>query len=96
MKDTTLRSPEQLGMAIRLKRKEKYLSQSALAQQLGVNRKWVLHLEAGNPTAEIGLILKAAAALGLRLSVGDQQRRRSRTTSRLDEVFQRLQKPPGK
>ena len=49
MKDTTLRSAEQLGMTIRLKRKEKGLSQNRLAELLGVERKWVLRLEAGNP-----------------------------------------------
>src|SRR5256884_544991 len=35
MKDTTLRSAEQLGMTIRLKRKEKGLSQNRLAELLG-------------------------------------------------------------
>lgn len=38
-------------MTVRLKRwKEKGLSQSALAELRGVERKWVLHLEAGNPS----------------------------------------------
>lgn len=36
MKDTALRNAEQLGMAIRLKRKESGLSQTALAERLGV------------------------------------------------------------
>jgi transcriptional regulator with XRE-family HTH domain len=98
MKDISLRTAEQLGTVIRLKRKEKGLSQSALAELLGVNRKWVLYLEAGNPSAEIGLVLKAIAALDLRLSLSDKHRSSSgeAATSRLDEVFQRLQRPARK
>jgi len=102
MKDITIRSAEQLGMAIRLKRKEKGLSQTALADLLGVERKWVLRLEAGNPRAELGLVLKALKALDIRASLsdpgqsapGDDQRRAS--SSRLDEVFRRLERPAHK
>jgi transcriptional regulator with XRE-family HTH domain len=100
MKDTTLRNAEQLGMTIRLKRKEKGLSQSGLAELLGVERKWVLRLEAGNPGAELGLVLKALAALGLRALLSEEDRPVSREdrppTSRLDEVFSRLQRPVRK
>jgi HTH-type transcriptional regulator/antitoxin HipB len=101
MKDTTLRSAEQLGMTIRLKRKEKSLSQNRLAELLGVERKWVLRLEAGNPKAELGLVLKTLNALSLRASLSDEDRPASRedrqpSTSRLDEVFRRLQRPARK
>jgi len=101
MKDTTLRNAEQLGMTIRLKRKEKGLSQNRLAELLGVERKWVLRLEAGNPKAELGLVLKTLNALSLRAHLSDQDRSLSREdrhapTSRLDEVFRRLQRPVRK
>jgi HTH-type transcriptional regulator / antitoxin HipB len=101
MKDTTVRNPEQLGRAIRLKRKEKSLSQSALAARLGVGRKWVIGIESGNPKAEIGLILKTLDALGLRTSLSEGQLsptedRRQHEPSRLDEVFHRLQRPESK
>jgi HTH-type transcriptional regulator/antitoxin HipB len=102
MKDTTLRSAEQLGLTIRLRRKEKSLSQSALAELLGVERKWVLRLEAGNPKAELGLVLKALKALGIRADLSDQDRpppdneHRHPSTSRLDEVFRRLERPVRK
>ena len=95
MKDTTLRSAEHLGSAIRLKRKEKGLSQSALAERLGVERKWVLRLEAGNPKAEFALVLKALDLVGLRVLLGDQDRSAHKhrpEPSRLDEVFARLQR----
>src|SRR5688572_16654857 len=95
MKDITLRSAEQLGSAIRLTRKEKSISQSALAERLGVERKWVLRLEAGNPRAELGLVLKALEVLGIRVSLGHRPGGKlpQAASSRLDAVFERLQRP---
>lgn len=95
MKDTPLRNAEQIGMAVRLKRKEKGLSQSALAELLGVERKWVLRLEAGNPRAEFALVLKALELVGIRAFLRDEDRAAKGTRaepSRLDEVFNRLQR----
>jgi HTH-type transcriptional regulator / antitoxin HipB len=98
MKDIRWQNPEQLGRAVRLKRKEKGLSQSALAAQLGVERKWVIRLESGNPKAELGLVLKALEALGLQASLGDakppssSKDNRAVGPSRLEEVFHRLQR----
>jgi HTH-type transcriptional regulator/antitoxin HipB len=101
MKDTILRNPEQLGRSIRLKRLEKGLSQNALAAQLGVGRKWVIHLESGNPTAELGLVLKTLDALNLQASLSDEKRPSPGKDSpsgpsRLDEVFRHLQRPQRK
>jgi HTH-type transcriptional regulator / antitoxin HipB len=102
MKDITWRNPEQLGRTVRLKRQEKGLSQSALAAQLGVGRKWVIHLESGNPKAELGLILKVLDALDLQATLGDEKRpspgevSRASGASRLEEVFRRLQRPEAK
>ena len=95
MKDTVLRNPEQLGMVIRLKRKELKLSQSDLAKLLGVERKWVLRLEAGNPKAEFALVLRALELVGWRAWLRDQTRipkATSAAASRLEEVFNRLQR----
>jgi transcriptional regulator with XRE-family HTH domain len=95
MKDTILRTPEQLGATIRLKRREKGLTQSGLAKLLGAERKWVINLESGNSKAEIGLVLRALEALNLRASLTDGGRPGARgglrDPSRLDQVFQRLQ-----
>jgi HTH-type transcriptional regulator / antitoxin HipB len=102
MKDIRWQNPEQLGRAVRLKRQEKGLSQSALAAQLGVERKWVIRLESGNPKAELGLVLKALDALGLHAALGDEKPpsagkdNRAAGPSRLEEVFQRLQRSDRK
>ena len=98
MKDIHWQNPEQLGRAVRLKRQEKGLSQGALAGQLGVGRKWIIHLESGNPKAELGLVLKALDALALRASLGDEKppspnkETHVSEPSRLDEVFRQLQR----
>ena len=100
MKDIPLRNPEQLGRAVRLKRQEKGLSQSALAAQLGVGRKWVIHLESGNPRAELGLVLKVLDALKLWAYLGEEKPSSKDSPvsgpSRLDEVFRQLQRPERK
>jgi transcriptional regulator with XRE-family HTH domain len=101
MKDIAVRNVDQIGRVIRLKRLEKGLSQSALAARLGVERKWVIHLEAGNQKAELGLVLKALDALNLRPSFRDADRSapgkgQRPAPSRLDEVFRRLQRPERK
>lgn len=95
MKDTALRNAEQLGMTVRLKRKERGLSQNALAELLGVERKWVLRLEAGNPKAEIALVLRALELVGVRAFLREEEGTGNRPragASRLDEVFSRLQR----
>lgn len=102
MKDIHWRNPEQLGRVVRLKRQEKGLSQSALAAQLGVERKWVIRLESGNPKAELGLVLKVLDALDIHASLGDEEPPSSSKDSRvsepstLDEVFRRLQRSERK
>jgi HTH-type transcriptional regulator / antitoxin HipB len=101
VKDIRLRNPDQLGRTVRLRRQEKGLSQSALATQLGVGRKWVIHLESGNPKAELGLVLKALEALDLRASLSEEKPPSSTqdsraVPSRLDEVFGQLQRPARK
>lgn len=60
-----IRNPKDLGLAIRDRRRELRLSQAELAKRVGVTRQWVIGIEQGKRSAEFGLVLKAAAALGL-------------------------------
>jgi HTH-type transcriptional regulator/antitoxin HipB len=64
-----LRTPIDLGSAIRERRRQLHLDQSDLAKEVGVSRKWIIDVEKGKPRAEIGLILRALDVLGLRLSL---------------------------
>ena len=94
----TLHNAEQLGAAIRLKRREKKLTQADLAGLLGAERKWVLNLESGDSKAEIGLVMRAIGVLGLSAFLTDKAQPEAGSpdlkTTRLDQVFQRLQRGP--
>lgn len=58
-----------MGLRMRDQRLELGFSQTALARRVGVSRSWVIQVERGNAGAEIGLVFKALAALGLELDV---------------------------
>jgi HTH-type transcriptional regulator/antitoxin HipB len=73
----TIRTPRELGLVIRDQRRTQGLGQEELARRIGVRRQWVINIEKGKPTAEVGLILKAFVALGLTLDVRAADRARS-------------------
>lgn len=90
------RTARALGAAVKARRKELGWSQAQLAGQLGVQRQWVIRLEAGGEGAELGTVLRALAALGLSIAVGNEAgaaAARSAPAANLDEVFARLQRP---
>ena len=90
MRDSPIQTVGRLGYLVRMKRQEQGVSQAALAAQLGVERKWVLKLEAGNGGAELALVLKALSALGLHVIISEHPP--VTPPSQLDEVFRRLQR----
>jgi HTH-type transcriptional regulator/antitoxin HipB len=71
-KDTTMRvrTPLEIGQAIRDNRRRLGLDQQALAKRAGVSRKWLIDVERGKAGAPIGLLLRTLDALGLRVSLG--------------------------
>lgn len=54
-----------LGLHVRERRRAAGLTQQELATRARVSRRWLSDLEAGKPSAEIGLVLRVVAALGL-------------------------------
>lgn len=62
-----LRSPEELGRAIRARRRALGLSQADLAAQTGLSQPTISAIERGKPTAQVGLVLTLCRDLGLRL-----------------------------
>ena len=62
-----VRTPADLGAAIRDKRKQLGLNQAGFAEKIGVSRQWVIELEHGHARAELGLVLRALDALDIRL-----------------------------
>lgn len=73
-----------LGQHIKALRRNRGLTQSALAQRAGVTRLKVIAIEAGAETVAIGSYAKVAAALGAELDVSPATRP---TLEELSEVF---------
>ena len=74
-----VRTPLDLGRAIRDRRRKLRLSQTELARKAGVGRQWVVAIEYGKPRAELGLVLRTLSALDLPLTIdpGDRPPRSS-------------------
>jgi HTH-type transcriptional regulator/antitoxin HipB len=66
-----IRTPAELGAAIKDRRRRLRLGQQQLAEKVGVSRQWLIEVERGKPGAEIGLIFRTLAALGITLRAGD-------------------------
>lgn len=64
-----IRTPSDLGLVIRQQRRRLGLNQTDLAARVGVGRQWIVAIEHGKARAELGLVLRTLAALGLALSV---------------------------
>jgi HTH-type transcriptional regulator/antitoxin HipB len=62
-----VRSARDIGVAIRASRRRQRLGQAALAERAGVSRQWIIELEKGKSSAELGLVLRTLTALGVGL-----------------------------
>ena len=81
-----VRTPRDLGLLIRERRKKLGLDQAELAKKVGVSRLWVIEFEKGKPRAEVGLVIRTLLALDLALDVATEPsaakvKRRSGATS---------------
>jgi HTH-type transcriptional regulator / antitoxin HipB len=63
----TITTSQEYGALIRQKRKALGLTQDELAERCGVGVRFIVDLESGNPTCQLGKALTAAAEVGLRL-----------------------------
>lgn len=71
-----IRTPLDLGLAIRDRRRKLKLTQTELARKTGVGRQWVVAIEHGKSRAELGLVLRTLSALGLLLTIDPDDRLR--------------------
>lgn len=60
----SIRSPQQLGVALRAARRHLGLTQPQLALAAGVGVRFIVELEAGKPTLRLEKILRVIDALG--------------------------------
>ena len=65
-----IHSMEELGALIASSRKVRHFTQQDLADLAGVGRRFIIELENGKPTAEIGKILSVLNTLGLDIAIG--------------------------
>lgn len=63
------KSPQQLGTAIRARRRQLNVTQKDLAMTCGTGLRFIIDLEKGKPTCQIGKILQVLQALGLKLQI---------------------------
>ncbi len=61
---TSIRSPQQLGAALRAARKQLGLTQPQLGLAAGVGVRFIVDLEAGKPTVRLENVLRVIHALG--------------------------------
>jgi HTH-type transcriptional regulator / antitoxin HipB len=64
-----VRSVADVASAVRGRRIDLKLSQSALAARTGISRKWISEFEAGKTTAEFALVIRVLEGLGLKLDL---------------------------
>jgi y4mF family transcriptional regulator len=62
-------TPAELGDIVRAARKSEGLRQDELAGAAGVGLRFIVDLEAGKPTAQIGKTLQVLAALGCSIEI---------------------------
>ena len=62
-------SPQQLGSAIRARRRQLKATQKDLALTCGTGLRFISDLEKGKPTCQIGKVLQVLQALGLKLQI---------------------------
>jgi y4mF family transcriptional regulator len=63
------RTSEQLGAALRARRRQLKVTQKDLAMTCGTGLRFIIDLEKGKPTCQIGKVLQVIQALGLELRI---------------------------
>lgn len=66
-------SPEEFGQRLRSRRRELGLSQSDVANVIGVNRRVLGQLENGKRTVQLVIALEAARAVGMDLELVERR-----------------------
>lgn len=87
-----VKTPNDIGSLIRDRRSQLKWSQEELAARVGVSRLWIVQLEKGKPTAQIGLVLRTLKEIGLTLDASVSNTTGSRRTGAgavdLDRIIQ--------
>lgn len=71
-----VRTPLDLGLLLRERRRSLGLSQQEVALRAGVGREWLVSAEQGKPRAEVGLVLRTLLALDLLVDIAPKAQER--------------------
>ena len=85
------------GSLVRSRRKAMRMRQDQLALATGVGRRFVIDLEAGKPSCQLGRSLLVAKALGLDLAnaFASEARSQSAAAPELPDIAEELEEPDG-
>ncbi len=64
-----IQNAKELAAVVRKLRQDQRMTQAALAQAAGVGREWIIHLEKGRTTLELGMVLRTLRTLGVGLRI---------------------------
>ncbi len=67
-----IQSTENIGLIIRKVRKEIGVTQSDLALSAGTGLRFIIELEKGKPTCQIGKVLQVLHVLGIQLNLSHE------------------------
>ena len=85
------------GSMVRSRRKALNMRQDQLAMATGVGRRFLIELEAGKPTCQLGRSLLVAEALGLRPpAILGTDGRPSATAPELPDLPEEVEEPDGR
>jgi HTH-type transcriptional regulator / antitoxin HipB len=92
-----LRTPEELGVLVREKRRALKLSQSAVAKPAGTSREWIVDLEKGKPRVQLSLVLRTLVVLGIAIETQDEERkprkaRAQRAAVDIDQILKKFRR----
>ncbi len=82
-----IRTPADLGAAIRDRRKALGISQSDLAKRADVGRQWLVAVERGKPGAELAMVLRVLDAIGMPMMTGETPLASASASIRLDNII---------
>jgi HTH-type transcriptional regulator / antitoxin HipB len=83
-----INSIHQLAATIRGRRVALGRSQAEIAAAAGVSRDWLIKLEAGKPTVELGLVMDVIDAFGLTLDLTVPDAAEAPTGTNLDALLE--------
>ena len=86
-----MKTTSDIGALTRDRRTQLRWSQAELAKRVGVSRLWIVQLEKGKPTAQIGLVLRVLKELGIGLNASpsshDDSSRKKIEADDLDRII---------